>query len=269
VDRDSRRRYIEQSIRRQTEKPMTEGIQALTDKEKETLRLLVHGYDAKSMARHLGLSVHTINERLRDARRKMAVSSSREAARQLHEAERRDPQIFGDKALGDVGARVVTDTVPRSPRAFSMLQRPGWIVGGIIMSFSLALLAFASLPGTTVAPTTAPSTATAESAAVTAARDWLALVEKRDWNGSWEATGQAFKALNTVETWTRVAQQVQGPLGAVKARVLVREEMVPAPPYGYQMVKFRTDYTNKAGAIETLSLAREGDAWRVVGVTVE
>ena len=56
---------------------MTAGFQSLTEKEKETLRLLVSGYDAKSMARHLGLSVHTINERLRDARRKMAVSSSR------------------------------------------------------------------------------------------------------------------------------------------------------------------------------------------------
>ena len=56
---------------------MINGYQALTEKEKETLRLLVSGYDAKSMARQLGLSVHTINERLRDARRKMAVSSSR------------------------------------------------------------------------------------------------------------------------------------------------------------------------------------------------
>ena len=66
-----------------------------------------------------------------------------------------------------------------------------------------------------------------------------------------------------------MARQVQGPLGAVKARVLLGEEAVPAPPYGYQMVRFRTDYANKPGAIETLSLIREGGAWRVVGVTVE
>ena len=83
---------------------MTAGIHTLTEKEKETLRLLVSGYDAKSMARHLGLSVHTINERLRDARRKMAVSSSREAARQLREIEHRTPQILADKALGEAAA---------------------------------------------------------------------------------------------------------------------------------------------------------------------
>lgn len=247
---------------------MVSGFQSLTEKEKETLRLLVDGHDAKSMARHLGLSVHTINERLRDARRKMAVSSSREAARQLRAIERQNPETFGDKDLGDavgVGGAEVAASVEVS----RMVRPLGWIAGGLLMSLTLALLAFSSMTGTAGAPAAAPSTAPAESAAVVAARDWLALVEKGDWNASWEATGQSFKALNTVETWSRVAQQVQGPLGAVKSRALIGEETVPAPPYGYQMVKFRTDYANKAGVIETLSLVREGGAWRVVGVTVE
>ncbi|MGQ2933932.1 MAG: DUF4019 domain-containing protein [Sphingopyxis sp.] len=245
------------------------GLQALTEKEKETLRLLVDGHDAKSMARHLGLSVHTINERLRDARRKMSASSSREAARQLREIERQDPQFLADRVLGDAAAVTDMEGLRASAGTRRMSRRFGWIAGGIFMSISLALFAFASLSGNAGTPAAAPSTAPAESAAVAAARDWLALVEKGDWNGSWEATGQAFKALNTVETWTRVAQQVQGPLGAVKSRVLVSEEAVPAPPYGYQLVKFRTSYANKAGAIETLSLVREGGAWRVVGCTIE
>ena len=247
---------------------MTAAIHTLTEKEKETLRLLVSGYDAKSMARHLGLSVHTINERLRDARRKMAVSSSREAARQLRAAEGAPPQILGDKAFGDAGADGGVKEHAASAEAPRMVRPLGWIVGGL-MSLALALLAFTSMTGTAVAPAAAPSTAPAESAAVGAARDWLALVERGDWNGSWEATGQSFKALNSVETWSRVAQEVQGPLGTVKARVLLSEQEVPAPPYGYQMVKFRTDYANKPGAIETLSLIREGGAWRVVGITVE
>lgn len=247
---------------------MTPGIHALTEKEKETLRLLVSGYDAKSMARHLGLSVHTINERLRDARRKLAVSSSREAARQLRDVEYEDPKTLGDKAFGGAGAAGVGE-VATSIEAPRMVRPLGWIVGGLLMSLTLALLAFSSMTGTAVAPAAAPSTAPAESAAVGAARDWLALVEKGDWNGSWEATGQSFKAMNSVETWSRVASEVQGPLGAVTARVLISEQEVPAPPYGYQMVKFRTDYANKPGAIETLSLIREGGAWRVVGVTIE
>ena len=245
------------------------GFQALTEKEKQALRLLAGGHDAKSMARHLGLSVHTVNERLREARRKMAVSSSREAARQLRDHERGDPENLGDMSLGDAAAAPGMEQSRASAEARRMSRRAGWIVGAIIMSVSLALFALASLSGNAGTPAAAPSTARAQSPAVAAARDWLALVDKGDWNGSWEATGQAFKALNTVETWTRVASQVQSPLGAVKSRVLVSEETVPAPPYGYQMVKFRTDYANKAGAIETLSLVREGGSWRVVGVTVE
>jgi DNA-binding CsgD family transcriptional regulator len=77
-----------------------DNIAALTEREKETLRLLLQGYDAKSIARRLDLSVHTINERLRDARRKLALSSSREAARLLTEAERATPQPVGDEILG-------------------------------------------------------------------------------------------------------------------------------------------------------------------------
>ncbi|MDQ2763305.1 MAG: LuxR C-terminal-related transcriptional regulator, partial [Pseudomonadota bacterium] len=50
--------------------PANESFRTLSDKEKQTLRLIVRGHDAKSIARSLGLSVHTINERLRDARRK-------------------------------------------------------------------------------------------------------------------------------------------------------------------------------------------------------
>jgi hypothetical protein len=39
---------------------------------------------------------------------------------------------------------------------------------------------------------------------------------------------------------------------------------VPAPPYGYETIKFRTNFANKAEATETLTLVREGSRWRVV-----
>lgn len=245
------------------------GFPTLTEKEKESLRLLVDGHDAKSMARHLGLSVHTINERLRDARRKMSASSSREAARQLREIERQDPQFLTDRLLGDVAVTGMGE--PRtSARRRRMSRRLGWIAGGIIMSISLALFAFASLSGTPQAPAAPqPAAPVSETAAVQAARQWLALTDKGDWNGSWNATGQAFKSLNTSERWADVSKAVRTPLGALVSRDLIGDEYVPAPPYGYQVVKFRTSYANKAGAIETLSLVREGGEWRVVGCTIE
>lgn len=252
---------------------MTQRSQALTEKEKQTLRLLMHGHDAKSMARHLGLSVHTINERLRDARRKMEVSSSRQAARQLCDIERHDPEFLGPKPFGDA-ATTHGGTENQTPaEATSMVRRFGLIVGGIFMSLSLALFALSSLSGTARAPATpqsaAPSTSAAETAAVQSARQWLALVDSGDWNGSWNETGHAFKSLNTSDRWADVSQSVRAPLGAVVSRKLMSEENVPAPPYGYQVVKFRTSYANKGDAIETISLARENDNWSVVGYTIE
>ena len=62
---------------------MVEPLASLTQRERELLLLLRSGHDAKSAAATLGLSVHTVNERLGDARRKLCVSSSREAAPML------------------------------------------------------------------------------------------------------------------------------------------------------------------------------------------
>ena len=117
---------------------MSSGYQALTEKEKQTLRLMVRGHDAKSMARHLGLSVHTVNERLRDARRKLEVSSSREAARLVLKTEGERPQNLADKQIGE--ASQSRDVRSRSDH--SRAQRSVWLIAGaIIMSIILGLLA--------------------------------------------------------------------------------------------------------------------------------
>lgn len=55
----------------------------LTAREIEILRLLTAGHTIKSIAVRLGRSEASINERLRDARRKTGVGSSRELARLL------------------------------------------------------------------------------------------------------------------------------------------------------------------------------------------
>ena len=59
------------------------SIAQLTDSELEILRLLTAGHTVKSIAARLGRSEASINERLRDARRKTGVGSSRELARSL------------------------------------------------------------------------------------------------------------------------------------------------------------------------------------------
>ena len=68
-------------------------LDALNDNELEILRLLANGHTAKSIARHLGRSETAVHERLRDARRKTGVGSSRELARLL------DAQKIWDKKI--------------------------------------------------------------------------------------------------------------------------------------------------------------------------
>lgn len=60
---------------------------SLTEREKECLRLLLHPMKAKDIARSTGLSVHTVNEHLKSARRKLGTTDSLTAAQMLRAAE--------------------------------------------------------------------------------------------------------------------------------------------------------------------------------------
>jgi DNA-binding CsgD family transcriptional regulator len=251
---------------------MTDGYQALTEKEKQTLRLLLGGHDAKSMARHFGLSVHTINERLRDARRKLSASSSREAARLLREAEGADPQSLGDNRIGDAAP---PSLLHGGGTAHGLHRRGAWAIGGFLMiSLALAALALSAAPQAAQhrahpGPAYARPAALAESPVTEAARQWLALVDAEKWQESFAGTAKSFQTLNTLDMWQSASVGGRVPLGRVLSRRLAGEESVPAPPNGYRVVRFKTDFAAKRGATETLSLAREGDGWRVAGYVID
>lgn len=65
-------------------------LRCLNDAEREVLALLASGHTAKSIAALTGRTEGAIHERLRDARRKTGVGSSRELARLLREQENWD-----------------------------------------------------------------------------------------------------------------------------------------------------------------------------------
>ena len=258
-------------------RPMTEGSWALTEKEKQTLRLIVRGHDAKSTARSLGLSVHTINERLRDARRKMAVSSSREAARLLLEAEgggagSLNPDLFGDAGIGEDAIRPRVDQGTAPIDGVGRARRHPWIIIGVfLMTLALALLALTALPQVASTPPPPPvaSRTTPNPEVVDAARQWLALLDQSNWDDSYRATGISFRQLNTSQVWAEASERARRPLGALISRTFLSQENLPAPPHGYEVVKFRTRFANNAETVETVTLDREDGGWRVVGVTIE
>jgi DNA-binding CsgD family transcriptional regulator len=254
------------------DQPMSSAVATLSEKEKQALRLLVNGYDAKSMARLLGLSVHTVNERLRESRRKMAVSSSREAARKLREIEGHVPEILGPKSFGDVSMPAAASQAAPPAHRPDMRHAIGWIAGALLMTISLALIALAALSGAADEPKTALTATTspaAETDAVRAARMWLALVDAGEWQRSWDATSRTFQSLNTPGRWAEVAASVQTPLGTVIGHELISEDFVPAPPSGYQLIKFKSRYAKKPETTLTLTLERENERWKVSGIILD
>lgn len=255
---------------------MNPAAAALTIKEMQTLRLIARGHDAKSAARELGLSVHTVNERLREARRKLGVTSSREAARRLLAEDGEAPEILTDKDLGDASA-----PLPDAPPMASATRRwassglgPGLAltsIGVLAMSLILAALFLPASP-LSVMPAAATSSAAAEPSAAAAARaaeEFLLLVDESRWADSYAATGAQFRQLNTLGRWSEVSQRLRPPLGKLLTRNLVGNEFVPAPPQGYQLIKFRSAYANGTQQTESLSLAWEDGAWKVVGITFD
>jgi hypothetical protein len=104
---------------------------------------------------------------------------------------------------------------------------------------------------------------------LTAATDWVSLVDTRHWDESWSSAGTLFQSRMPQPRWASTIQPVREPFGAVALRSLqsvTKATALPGVPDGhYQVVKFKTNFANKKGATETVVLACEGSGWTVDG----
>lgn len=137
--------------------PPAGSVGALTDKELEILRLLTAGHTVKSIAVRLGRSETSINERLRDARRKTGAGSSRELARHLA------AQKFWDKNIDLSSPSSTTDQGQQLP-SMERLTSKGTIIMLITMAAAAAAVAIAAAESTQQAalPQTAQAAATSQ-----------------------------------------------------------------------------------------------------------
>ena len=111
-------------------------LSRLNEAERRVLRLLAEGHTAKSIATDLGTTAAAVNERLREARRKTGVGSSRELARLLKAQENRHEQIGVGKT------RPPTTSLPR---ADAERWRPHTGVFAMIALFLIAAAGAAAL----------------------------------------------------------------------------------------------------------------------------
>lgn len=241
---------------------MAQSLDTLTEKEKETLRLIVRGHDAKSAASELDLSVHTINERLRIARRKLDVTSSREAARMLLESEEAHPQNSVPKHLGDASLNS-----SGQPRSINELGRHGalWI-GGIAMTCLLAIALALSVTSPAASPDARSQSVVASDAAKeSAARDWLAKVDAGDWDAAHAAGSSRFRETLNLVTFRSATGAVREPLGEVVSREAIGVSNINQDGNDYVIVRFRTEFENGVELVEQVALEQDGGALKVTG----
>jgi DNA-binding CsgD family transcriptional regulator len=108
----------------------------LTEREIEILRLLLAGHTVKTIAARLGRSETSINERLRSARRKTGVGSSRELARLLDVQKNRDENIdlSGGRLAVEGRARTATIGVRGPKGLLAMLIALSLAAAGLIVA---------------------------------------------------------------------------------------------------------------------------------------
>ena len=263
---------------------MADGVADLTEKEKEALRLLLQGHDAKSSANELGLSVHTVNDRLRNARRKLEVSSSREAARILGDTESASPEnavhtSFGIAADNQPGT-IASPTNPNAGRS----SRIVWLAGGmLVMSILIATAVVALVQTTGGDPGEANAAgrddpqqraASANPSAMQRRADiFLAAVDAENWDESWQIAGAYFQSSVSQSDWTKAVEPVRAPLGAVEERRLATEQVastLPGMPEGdYTVLQYQTVFAQRDMiATETVIMMNGPDGPEIIGYFV-
>ena len=119
----------------------TTDLSRLNQSERRVLRMLAEGHTVKTIATAFETSPAAVNERLREARRKTGVGSSRELARLLKAQENRDEQIGMARPAGPLAPPGSTSGIP------ARSSRKGLIAMTALLLTGLVAAAFALQPG--------------------------------------------------------------------------------------------------------------------------
>ncbi|WP_233998376.1 DUF4019 domain-containing protein [Pseudoalteromonas sp. T1lg48] len=108
---------------------------------------------------------------------------------------------------------------------------------------------------------------------VEVAKSWLGGIDAGQYEQSWDEAGALFQEQVTKDQWRDIIKAVRSPLGRVISRAeLGRQNFtsLPGAPEGeYLVVQFQTEFANKAGAVETLTLSKTNDKWQPVGYFIK
>ena len=112
-----------------------------------------------------------------------------------------------------------------------------------------------------------------EDPAVAAAKEWLKLIDDKDYVASWADAATLFQQGINQEAWVKQVSAPRAQLGALKSRKFQSFQQMtslPGVPDGdYAVVTFESVFENKAQAMELTTLVHEGKVWKVGGYFIK
>ena len=110
-------------------------------------------------------------------------------------------------------------------------------------------------------------------AAVVAAKEWLAVVDSKEYKKSWLEAAPFFKEHVKEKQWEDQIATVRGPLGKVESRELIEAQFtktLPGAPEGeYVVIRFKTNFSGKPNSVETITPMMADGSWRVSGYFIK
>jgi hypothetical protein len=105
------------------------------------------------------------------------------------------------------------------------------------------------------------------------AQAWMSLVDNQKYAESWAESSSTFRSRVPQQRWIDEAKRVREPLGSVNSRRLLTvrfAKTLPGAPDGdYAVLQFRSSFTHKAAAIETITLVMDDAQLRAVGYFIK
>jgi len=114
----------------------------------------------------------------------------------------------------------------------------------------------------------------AEEDASKAAKSWLALVDAGEYSKSWAQSAELFKNAVTKKKWSQSLDAARKPLGDLVSRKVMSAQYatsLPGAPDGeYVVIQFKSSFSNKKAAVETVTPMKDSDGkWRVSGYFIK
>ncbi len=109
-----------------------------------------------------------------------------------------------------------------------------------------------------------------EAAAIDAADRWLTLVDSQEYEASWQEAADFLKEGVSRDEWLETMTAVRKPMGSLVSRKVTSTQfrtMMPQALKGrYLIIGYRTSFSNKASAAESVTqmMGKDGN-WRVGG----